>query len=292
MPRKLALVSARKIAANRQNALKSTGPKTPEGKAHSRTNALKNGLFAMDISIGGLANSEDSQQYTALLELLRKDYEPVGIAEHLEVERIAACWWKLRRAWRYENAEITDELFKVEMSRRGLIWSEGPVSPSRLSSEYETLDLLRKAKAEVEVTGKISDELEAEMATADDRFQSVWAVVKSWNSDWFGRFLPGNASSAKGGVPSKSDGVTKWLLNSIGSFIDHISPGVEAVEHHNETNPLNLAAVPKGNALDRVLRADAAAERNLSRAMDRLERLQRTRKGEAVPPPLSVRLSR
>ncbi len=51
MPGKLFRISPRKIAANRQNALKSTGPKTPQGKAYSRTNALKHGLFAMDLSV-------------------------------------------------------------------------------------------------------------------------------------------------------------------------------------------------------------------------------------------------
>ncbi len=51
-------------------------------------------------------------------------------------------------------------------------------------------------------------------------------------------------------------------------------------------------AVPPEEALDRLLRAEAAAERNLSRAIDRLERLQRRRLGEIVPPPVSVRLTR
>jgi hypothetical protein len=291
MPTKLAHVSAQKIAANRQNALKSTGPKTPEGKAHSRTNALKYGLFAIDMPIVGVANGENSQEYTALLKLLKQDYEPVGIAEHLEVERIAACWWKLGRAWRYENAEIAYELFKVEMSRRGLIWSEEPVSHSRLCSERATLDLLRKAKTEVEATVKISDELKAEMAAADERFQGVWASVEKWNSEWFSRFVRGETSSANGAAPSKSDPYTNLLLHYIGFFIDHLNQGVEEVENHNTTNPRNRAAVPKGRALDRVLRADAAAERNLGRAMDRLERLQRRREGEAVPPPLSVHLT-
>jgi len=50
-------------------------------------------------------------------------------------------------------------------------------------------------------------------------------------------------------------------------------------------------AIPRPDVLDRLLRADAATERSLNRAIDRLERRQRCRKGEAVPPPLSVHLT-
>jgi len=39
-------VSERKLIALRQNALKSTGPKTPLGKFRSSRNALKHGLYA------------------------------------------------------------------------------------------------------------------------------------------------------------------------------------------------------------------------------------------------------
>jgi hypothetical protein len=43
------MTSAKKAQANRQNALKSTGPKTPEGKASVRHNALKHGLLAQEV---------------------------------------------------------------------------------------------------------------------------------------------------------------------------------------------------------------------------------------------------
>jgi len=96
-------VSIRKVEANRQNALKSTGPKTPRGKAYSARNAIKHGLFSGQI-MDFISHGEDPTEYEEILNGLRAKYEPMGTAEELEVERIALCWWRLKRAWRYENA--------------------------------------------------------------------------------------------------------------------------------------------------------------------------------------------
>jgi len=46
-------VSAKQIEANRRNALRSTGPTTPQGKKASRLNALKYGLRANEVIIPG-----------------------------------------------------------------------------------------------------------------------------------------------------------------------------------------------------------------------------------------------
>jgi hypothetical protein len=44
--------------------------------------------------------------------------------------------------------------------------------------------------------------------------------------------------------------------------------------------------------LDKILRYEATVERQLYRAMNQLERLQRRRNGEQVPPPLTMDVSR
>ena len=51
---------------------------------------------------------------------------------------------------------------------------------------------------------------------------------------------------------------------------------------------LRSLALPDEAATDKVLRYETHLDRQLYRAMDQLERLQRRRKGENVPPPLNV----
>jgi hypothetical protein len=54
-------VRGQQIAANRRNALYSRGPKTAEGRARSRRNALKHGLTARSLILEG----ERAAQYEA-----------------------------------------------------------------------------------------------------------------------------------------------------------------------------------------------------------------------------------
>ena len=48
----------RQLAANKRNAQKSTGPKTPEGRAAVRLNGVKHGLNAETLVLPGEANSD------------------------------------------------------------------------------------------------------------------------------------------------------------------------------------------------------------------------------------------
>jgi hypothetical protein len=92
--------SLKQIAANRRNALNSTGPITPESKQRSRCNALRHGLTAETV-IAGLEDAEDYQAFEAAV---TADYEAETAVERELVLRLASVLWRLRRATGIETA--------------------------------------------------------------------------------------------------------------------------------------------------------------------------------------------
>ncbi|MBN1509298.1 MAG: hypothetical protein JW955_20805 [Sedimentisphaerales bacterium] len=103
------MTTAAQIAANRHNAEKSTGPRTPEGKAIVSQNAVKHGL----LSRRAVLNDEDPAQFdrhrTRLLEALG----PAGPEEELTAERVVVLWWRLKRAERMQD-EMLDYLMEAD----------------------------------------------------------------------------------------------------------------------------------------------------------------------------------
>ena len=87
------MASQKQIEANRRNAQKSTGPKTPEGRAAVRFNALRHGLSAETAVIPG----EDPDHFEQLRDALLTEHRPVGPTEELLVQQIAHAAWRLQR---------------------------------------------------------------------------------------------------------------------------------------------------------------------------------------------------
>src|SRR5450756_1444525 len=92
--------SLKQIEANRRNALKSTGPTTPEGKRRSRCNAVRHGLTAETV----IAALEDSEDYEAFEAAVISDYDAESAVERELVLRLASVLWRLRRATGIETA--------------------------------------------------------------------------------------------------------------------------------------------------------------------------------------------
>jgi hypothetical protein len=126
------MTTPRKAEANRRNALKSTGPRTPEGKAAVRLNALKHGLLSQEILLPG----EDGEALRELGERLRAELQPVGELESLLVDRITSLLWRLRRLGRVEAGIFAWELYE-ELAERAQYEARG--YESHLTDVFDAL---------------------------------------------------------------------------------------------------------------------------------------------------------
>ena len=91
--------SLKQLRANQQNARRSAGPKTPEGRAVSGRNALTHGLSAGAL----LMPDEDLTAFQQLLDSLYLEHQPVGSHEEYLVRQIAVSQWRLNRLQRIET---------------------------------------------------------------------------------------------------------------------------------------------------------------------------------------------
>src|SRR6266481_2433331 len=99
-------VSLRKLEANRANAQHSTGPRTPEGKATSRSNAVKHGFFAKVVMLTQGDVQEDPEEYVKLLAELHMIWPATSKRAEWLIGLLAEDVWRLRRARRFEKGTI------------------------------------------------------------------------------------------------------------------------------------------------------------------------------------------
>ncbi|HTM49158.1 MAG TPA: hypothetical protein VL285_10770 [Bryobacteraceae bacterium] len=87
------MATLKQIEANRLNALKSTGPKTPQGKAAVRLNSLQHGLRAAVVVLPG----EKQEEFDQLCAALEAEWQPQSPTASFYLEQMAIAQWKLRR---------------------------------------------------------------------------------------------------------------------------------------------------------------------------------------------------
>jgi len=87
------MATLKQFEANRRNAQKSTGPKTPEGKAAVSMNSLRHGLRARTVVLPG----EDLQEFQQLCDDLEVEWQPQSRSEQFYLEQMAVYQWKLVR---------------------------------------------------------------------------------------------------------------------------------------------------------------------------------------------------
>jgi hypothetical protein len=103
-------ISEKRLAANRENAKRSTGPRTIEGKAASSRNAVKHGFRSSSFAVVRLEDLDEVEKFKADAVAC---YKPVNAQELIAVERIAMSQQLIFRGARLDAGMFTSALNDV-----------------------------------------------------------------------------------------------------------------------------------------------------------------------------------
>jgi hypothetical protein len=287
--------SAKQLAANRRNAKKSTGPRTPQGRAVSKMNALKHGILSRQVLVRGHAFEEDETELESLHRRFWEELQPAGPVEEMLVDQIVTAHWRLRRALRAESGEIALSVDTGQRRReRGtdpvLQWMKWTAFGDPIHAMEGSaigcaviVDWLAELRLTVETEGCLTENALGKLAARfGGKANSLVSQLDAFR-------LNDQAADTRDAAEEKARAL---------AFLDRKITECERLRQclieenlHEEQARQAAAVLPSGEVLDKILRYETKLERQLYRAMAQLERLQRLRNGEQVPAPLSVQVS-
>ena len=192
--------STKQITANQQNAQKSSGPKSADGKAVTSRNATRHGLLSARLFL----QDEKPQEFQQLFDELAGTFNPSGIMEMVLLEKIAVAIWKQRRIVAAETGAISlrrqndkvigkvNNLLNITYSPNAL--TEADIEPFDKEHEKWCQDVLAEYDAMIEddseaftfeLVQKLAPECwqQLQQETEDEEEESAEAYLKSCNTD-------------------------------------------------------------------------------------------------------------
>ena len=136
------------IDANRLNAQKSTGPKTPEGRAAVRLNGIKHGLTAQTLVLPG----ESQADFTALLDSYQDEHQPTTPTEEAVVTQLAMATWRLRRLYHQEAGFYTCQLQSLVGMQKDLNLDDAGRMGHAAAWSESTLNMFNRQESRLERT--------------------------------------------------------------------------------------------------------------------------------------------
>jgi hypothetical protein len=135
-------VSPQKLAANRSNAQRSTGPQTEAGKAKAAQNSFKHGFFALRLFPSTEQRAQDGEDFTMVYNGLYRHYAPSGFMEHFWLEKIASEALRLARVLGYGQKVLGWQAPFEERSIDRLLRYEGTINRN-FAQAVKNLELLQ-----------------------------------------------------------------------------------------------------------------------------------------------------
>jgi hypothetical protein len=247
-------VTEKKLAANRLNAKRSTGPRTEQGKNTSRFNAVITGLFAKHVVIPLCDGEGSEEQFVELFADLRQEFQPVGRLEEFYVGEIAKSVWRLRRATCAEKGSVR----RSKVSDMYLHLKALPVT--------EAICIVQSAQRELKTTGTLSPAAYAALLPVIEKIQACGPQPED------------------GIVPAQPKIDDQFLL-SLARHQELLEMALKETHRMTEEefeDSLPTNALPPDSVINHIFRYEAAAQKNFDWALQKLlESQQKRQKGQA-----------
>lgn len=281
-------VTEKQLEANRNNAKKSTGPRTERGKKISRLNSVKHGILASNLLVTEGLCKEDQDKFWKLLASLCDEWHPLGLMEELYVQQVGCCFWRLGRVLRAEagavqhNGQSVEEKIAFEAALRARD-DEGGLTSNVDVLEY-LLQLLTTAKIQLEESGFIYGD-------------SLKHLEKQFGAELITEITPLNNRlwNSRGQNDEAAVKIREESVRVIGTLLDKVREPISLKymmlgRRHYLKKRIGalVGSIPTGEELDRILGYEKTIHRELDAAITNLERSQRRRRGDFVPPPVKV----
>jgi hypothetical protein len=140
------MATEKQIAANRANAAKSTGAKTPAGRAASSRNAAKHNLLTRSFVLKG----ECPARFEAFVASFYAEYNPSTPTETALVDTMATARWRLIRMSNLEAAIIDHEYGLDSESADLTTPARTTLAYRRASDSGRSLELMNRAETRLQ----------------------------------------------------------------------------------------------------------------------------------------------
>jgi len=232
---------------------------------------MKHGLLAREVVITRGDYQEDPEEYARLLDELTERFQPEGIAEALEVQKITLAYWRKARAVRYEHGAIRartgDMRVREERKRQEAVdkaLSLGWSLEHTAGGLQWLIEFLENVKQEV-LHGQVPRE---SLDWLSEHFPDEFSIPDN---------VAVNAEGLVVGPPQYLHELAIRIPRKLQGLYPLRKTAVQTEELQLESKIL-AAAIPTGAVVDKLVRYETSIERELDRALERLERMQRRRR--------------
>lgn len=263
------------------------GPKTPEGKAKVKLNAVKHGILSTEAVIRRGDLKENEEEYATLRDQFFDEMQPIGLLEMMLVDKLITIYWRERRVIKAERASVerttighlrgSKKSRQDEDKKQRIIGTVAGVFEPRVKVEdwERYCDMAGAVYAAVSAGDlPLSDALLTYLRSLSSvaEFDSMASAIEMQNY-----------RVTKPATPEQAKSLTEQAEKLLDRAYE-VKDGFKRDEQDGDAASAESCAIPEPDQSQRIQRYEAFLNRSFIQTLHELQRVQSARKGNAMPP--------